>query len=96
MRELDNPQQGNIPIHLARYYGQAVTRTLEKQKFIIHIETTEPTENGITQSYTLKLTVTLYLTKAGLTVTLWREVKTSAASLDKEGKRVREFKLINS
>lgn len=69
---------------------------MEKQKCIIHPETTKPTENGITQSYTLELTVILCLTEVGLTVTSWREVKASAASLGKEGEGVREFKLINS
>lgn len=45
---------------------------------MIHTETTEPTKNGIAQSYAPELTVILYLTEVGLTVASWREVKTSA------------------
>lgn len=86
-------QQGNVPIHLACSHGKAGTRTLEKQRFIIHRDTTEPTKNRITWSHTLELHITLCLMEINLTVTSWKASKTSAASSDKEGQRVREFKL---
>lgn len=86
-------QQSNVPVHPACSHGKTGTRTLEKQKFIIHTDTTEPTKNRIAWSHTLELHVTPCLMEIGLTVTSWKETKTSAASSDKEGQRVREFKL---
>lgn len=42
---------------------------------MIHTETTEPTKNGIAQSYVPELTVILYLTEVGLSVASWHGEK---------------------